>query len=148
MNKKVITFAIVLLVLFSVVVGAIIFVHLGGNDESAGKLYTFPLSVGEKTYIVTVLSNYSSAPEVYLPEIPANMVEFDFKGPPENSFCNITIPSDLIWGELTVIDKYYEMDQTRYTITSNSTNNSIYFTFDSIALTKHFEVRGTEGAIA
>ena len=93
------------------------------------------------------MSNYSSAPEVYLPEIPANMVEFDFRGSPENAFCNITIPTDLIWGELTVIDKYYEMDETRYIQTSNSTHNSIYYTFDNIALTKHFEVRGTEGAI-
>ena len=136
-----------MLVLFTIVAGGIIFIHLGGNEESAGKLYSFPLLVGEKTYIVTAMSNYSSAPEVYLPEIPANMVEFDFRGPPENAFCNITIPTDLIWGELTVIDKYYEMDKTRYIQTSNSTHNSIYFTFDNIALTKHFEVRGTEGAI-
>ena len=136
-----------MLVLFTIVAGGIIFIHLGGNEDSTGKLYSFPLLVGEKTYIVTVMSNYSSAPEVYLPEIPENMVEFDFRGPPENAFCNITIPTDLIWGELTVIDKYYEMDKTRYIQTSNSTHNSIYFTFDNIALTKHFEVRGTEGAI-
>ena len=148
MNKRVIILAVVLLVSFSIIVGGILFIHLGGNEASAGKLYTYPLSVGEKTYIVTVRSNYSSAPEVYLPEIPANMVEFDFRGPPEDSYCNITIPNDLIWGELTVIGKYYVMDKANYIQTSNSTDTSIYFTFDQIALVKHFEIRGTEGAIA
>jgi hypothetical protein len=148
MNKRVKALAIVFFILFSIVAGVIILIHLGENETSASKLYTFSLSVGNKTYIVTIMSNYSSAPEVYLPEIPANMVEFDFRGPPENAFCNITIPADLIWGELTVIDKYYKMDESRYVITSNSSSNFIYFTFDHIALTKHFEVRGTEGAIA
>lgn len=146
MNKKVL--AIVLLVLFSIVAGSIIFIHfLGGNEDSVGKLHWFPLLAGEKTFIVTVLSNYSSTPEVYLPIIPANMIEFDFRGPPENSFWNITIPKDLIWGQLTVIDKYYEVDKTSYILSSNSTHTSIYYPFDSIALTKHFEIRGTEGAI-
>jgi hypothetical protein len=146
-NKRTKTIAIVFLMLFLIVASGIIFVHFVGNETSAGKLYMFPLSVGEKIYIVTIKSNYSSAPEIYLPEIPTNMVEFDFRGPPENAFCNITIPKDLIWGELTVINKYYVMDESRYILTSNSTDNSIYFTFDHIALVKHFEVRGSEGAI-
>jgi hypothetical protein len=150
MNRRVIVLALVLLVSFSIIVGGILWIHLVGNEASAGKLYTFPFSVGDKTYIVTVRSNYSSTPEVYLPEIPANMVEVDFKGPPEDSFCNITIPNNLIWGELTVIDKYYVMDKANYIQTSNSAETSIYFTFNHIthtALVKHFEIRGTEGAI-
>lgn len=151
MNKRVIALACILLVLFSIIVGGILLVHLGGNEASASKLYTFPLSVGEKEFIITVRSNYSSTPEVYLPEIPANMVEVDFRGPPEDSFFNITIPNNLIWGELTVIDKYYVMDKANYIQTSTSTDNSIYFTFNHIshiALVKHFEIRGTEGVIA
>ncbi len=121
------------------------------NGVVEGTLYTYPLSVGEKTYIVTIGSNYSSAPTVNLPQVPANIVEFDFRGPPEDTFCNITIPNDLIWGELTVIDKYYIMDKANYIQTSNSTDTSIYFTFNHIthiALDKHFEIRGTEGVIA
>jgi hypothetical protein len=69
-------------------------------------------------------------------------------GDPEIAFCNITIPTDLIWGELTVIDKYYEMDEADYILSSNSIDNSIYFTFDHNALIKDFEIRGTEGVIA
>ena len=137
---------LITILLFSSLI-VVVGVSLNPTDAegSTDKLYTFPLSVGEKTYIVTVRSNYSSAPEVYLPEIPANMVEFDFRGPPEDSYCNITIPNDLIWGELTVIGKYYVMDKANYIQTSNSTDTSIYFTFDQIALVKHFEIRGTEG---
>jgi hypothetical protein len=151
MNKRVIVLAVVFLVLFSIIVGGVLFVHLGGIEASAGKLYTYPLSVGEKSYIVTIRSNYSSAPTVNLPQVPDNYVEFDFRGPPEDTFCNITIPNDLIWGELTVIDKYYVMDKANYIQTSNSTDTSIYFTFSHsthIALDKHFEIRGTEGVIA
>jgi hypothetical protein len=151
MNKRVIALALVLVILSSIIAGGILYVHLVGNKASAAKLYTFPLSVGDKTYVVTVRSNYSAPPEVYLPEVPDNYVEFDFRGPPEDTFCNITIPNNLIWGDLTVIDKYYVMDEANYIQTSNSTHTSIYFTFNHTthnALTKHFEIRGTEGAIA
>jgi hypothetical protein len=158
MKKRVIAIALVFLVLFSIIACGILWIHLGGNESSAGKLYIYPLSVREKTYIVTIRSNYSSTPTVNLPQVPDNytdlnynFVEFDFRGPPEDSFCNITIPNDLIWGELTVIDKYYVMDKANYIQTSNSTNTSIYFTFDHVthtALDKHFEIRGTEGVIA
>jgi hypothetical protein len=157
MKKRVIVLALVFLILFSIIVGVILWIHLGGN-ESAAKLYIYPLSVREKTYTVTIRSNYSSTPTVNLPQVPDNytdlnynFIEFDFRGPPEDSFCNITIPNDLIWGELTVIDKYYVMQKANYIQTSNSTNTSIYFTFDHVthsALDKHFEIRGTEGVIA
>jgi hypothetical protein len=147
MKKRIIALALVLVISFSIIVGGILFIHLGEGEES-GKLYMFPISVGEKVYTVTVRSNYSSAPKVYLPEVPENLVSVDFMGDPEIAFCNITIPTDLIWGELTVIDKYYEMDEADYILSSNSTDNSIYFTFDHNALIKHFEVRGTEGAVA
>lgn len=149
MNRRLLALAVVLLVSFSIIAGGIIFIHLGENEASAGKLYTFPLSVGEKTYTVTVRSNCSSPPEVSLPELPfANFVSVDFVGDPENAFCNITIPNDLIWGELTVIAKIYVMDEANYIQSSNSTDNSIYFTFDQNARVKHFEIWGTEGAIA
>jgi hypothetical protein len=149
---------IAILLLSSIIVIVGVTLNPPENKVAEAKLYTYPLSVGEKTYIVTIVSNYSSTPTVNLPQVPDNytdvnynLVEFDFRGPPEDSFCNITIPNDLIWGELTVIDKYYVMDKANYVQTSNSTNTSIYFTFSHlthIALDKHFEIRGTEGVIA
>jgi hypothetical protein len=72
-------------------------------------------------------------------------VTVDFRGDKENAFCNITIPTDLIWGEISVIDKYYKMSADQYTLSNNGTHNSVYFTFNHPALVKHFEVKGTEG---
>ena len=157
MSKFPIVF-IAILLLSSVIVVVGVSLNPPENKVAEAKLYTYPLSVEEKTYIVTIRSNYSSAPKVDLPKVPENytdrnynLVEFDFIGPPEDTFCNITIPNDLIWGGLTVIDKYYVMDKANYIQTSNSTYTSIYFTFSHsthIALDKHFEIRGTEGVIA
>jgi hypothetical protein len=147
MNKTALAIALILLT-SSIIVAGILLADLGDDDTSAGNLYTFPLSVGNKTYVVAVRSNYSSAPEVYLPEVPYNLVSVDFRGDRECAFCNITIPNDLIWGELSLIAKYYEMSEDSYTKYSNSTHNSVYFTFNQTALVKHFEVRGTEGIIA
>ena len=148
MNKLILIGFLTVLVICSLIVGVILLGSLGEDEVSVGKLYTFPLSVGEENYIVTVRSNYSSAPEVYLPEVPSNLVSVDFRGDREYAFCNITIPTDLIWGELSVIAKYYEMSEDSYIKSSNSTHNSIYFTFNLTALVKHFEIRGTEGVIA
>jgi hypothetical protein len=117
------------------------------HQENEGSVYSVPVSVGNKTFVITVFSNYSSAPEVsYSAESKSVLV--DFKGGKENSFCNITIPTDLVWGELSVIDKYYQMSQDQYIQSSNGTYNSVYFTFDHDAYVKHFEVRGTEGVTA
>jgi hypothetical protein len=146
MKRIVLALALIIALLASIVAG-ILLVDLSGNDKTSGKLYTYPLSVGEKTYIVTVRTNYSSAPEVsYSASPPSDYhVSVDFRGNQENSFCNITIPTELIGGELSVIDKYYVMSADQYTVSNNGTHNSVYFTFNHTALVKHFEVRGTEG---
>jgi hypothetical protein len=110
------------------------------------KFYMFPLSLANNTYIVTVGSNYTAPPEVDYSELGnVKIVSIDFIGESENTFCNVTFPNNLIWGELSVISKYYEMDEAYYSKLSNSTHTSIYFEFDQIALIKHFEIRATEG---
>ena len=137
-----IVFLVILLISSLIVVGGILL----NPTESNGKLYTFPLPVADNTYVVTVRSNYTSAPEVgYYGLDTLKLVSIDFMGDPENAFCNVTFPNNLIWGELSVISKYYEMDEAYYTKSSNSTHTSIYFEFDQIALIKHFEIRATEG---
>ena len=146
MNKSLLIGFVAILVIGSLVVGGILLVFLGGDEVSVGKLYTFPISVGEQTYMVSVRSNYSSAPDVSYSGL-LKSVSVDFRGDPETAFCNITIPTDLIWGELSVIDKVYKMSEDDYIQSNNGTHNSIYFTFDHIAYTKHFEVMGTEGVM-
>jgi hypothetical protein len=117
------------------------------EDEGlADKLYTFPISVEGQTYVLSIRSNYSSAPDVsYFGLLKS--VNFEFRGDPENAFCNITIPNNLIWGELSIYSKGYKMDEDCYIQSSNSTHNSIYFTFDYIAIVKNFDVKGTEGVL-
>jgi len=95
---------------------------------------------------VTVRSNSTAAPTVSYSGIDVlKIVTISFMGNPETAFCNVTIPNDLIWGEISLVFKYYEMDEAYYTRTSNSTHTSFYFEYYQIALIKHFELRGTEG---
>ena len=117
------------------------------EDESEGNLYTFPLSVADNTYVVSVRSNSTAVPTVsYSGMELLKIVTISFMGDPETAFCNVTVPNDLIWGKLSLVFKYYEMDENYYTKTSNSTHTSFYFEYYQIALIKHFELRGTEGA--
>jgi hypothetical protein len=120
-----------------------------GITELDGNLYVFPLSVANSIYVVTVRSNYTSAPEVDYYELgDVNIVSVDFMGDPETAFCNMTVPNNLLWGELSLISKYYEMPASYYTETCNSTHTSIYFVFDQISLIKHFEIKAAAGASA
>ena len=143
MNRIALTFALILLLLFSIV-AIIILSDFPKNEDESGNLYTFPLSVGETTYTLSVRSNYSSTPEVsYFSSLKS--VSVYFRGERENAFCNITIPNNLIWGEFSVYNHGYLMDETDYFLNSNSTHNSVYFTFDLPALVKDFEIMGSEG---
>jgi hypothetical protein len=63
-----------------------------------------------------------------------------------NVFFNITIPTDLIWGNISVIWKYYEQSADRYTLSYNSTHFSVQMTLNHTATIEHFEIRGTKGA--
>lgn len=143
MNKIILALVLALVSVFTFVAVVVLF-DLPIEKVEEGKLYTFPLLVGEITYTVNVRSNYSSAPDVSYFGLDKSVL-VDFRGDQENAFCNITIPIDLIWGELSVIDKYYFMSDDRYIQSKNNTHNSIYFTFNNSALVKHFEVRGSEG---
>jgi hypothetical protein len=148
MNKSLLIGFLAILVIGSLIVAGIILVDLEEDEVSLGKLYTFPISVGEKTYIITVRTNWTSAPEVYLPEIPMNYVSVDFRGPLRATvFFKVTIPADLIWGEISVIWKYYEQSDDRYTLYYNGTHHSVQMTFYHTAVVEHFEIRGTEGVI-
>jgi hypothetical protein len=141
------TLTLVVVILITAIVAGILLVDLAENEEAASKLYTYPVSVGEKTYIITVLTNWTSAPEVYLPEFDSKYVCVDFRGPERATvFFNITIPADLIWGEISVIWKYYIQSDDRYTISNNGTHHSVQMTFYHTASVEHFEIRGTEGA--
>ena len=92
-----------------------------------------PTSVANTTYVVTIWINWTCAPEVsYFGLLKSVNVDFKgcFTGPVS---CNITIPNDLIWGELSVYKKSYKQSKDSYTLSSNSTHNSIQYAFSKIA---------------
>jgi hypothetical protein len=116
------------------------------DDGSEGNLCKFPLSVVDNIYVVTVRSNSTAVPTVsYSGMEVLKILTISFRGDPETAFCNVTVPNDLIWGKLSLVFKYYEMDENYYIKTNNSTHTSFYFEYYQIALIKHFELRGTEG---
>ena len=113
--------------------------------EEEGKLYTYPLSVGEETYTVTVRSNYSSAPEVSYFGL-LKYVTVNFGGCERATvFCNITVPADLIWGELSVYHQDYKQPDDNYTLYSNATHHSLQMSFTHIAAVEQISIKGTEG---
>jgi len=147
MKRIALTMLFVVLILITAIIAGILLNQPAENEETINKLYTYPVSVGEKTYIVTINTNWTSAPEVYLPEFDSKYVSFDFRGTLRATvFFNITIPADLIWGDISVIWKYYEQSYDRYIISNNGTHNSIQMIFYHTAIVEHFEIRGTEGA--
>ena len=143
MNKKrVIAATTITLIAVSLAAAGILWVAVPGS-----KLHTYPISVGEKTYIITVRTNWTPEPKVSLPEFDSKYVSFDFMGPRrEKVFFNITVPTDLLWGNISLIWKYYDQNANRYILSNNGTHNSVQMTFTHIALLEHFEIRGTEGA--
>jgi hypothetical protein len=82
-----------------------------------------------------------------LPEQESKYVNCDFIGPNRQTVnFNITIPTNLIEGNISLIWKYYEQNPDRYTLSNNGTHNSIQMSFTHTATDEHFEIHGTEGA--
>jgi len=147
MKKKIFALTLVAVILIIALLAGFLWVDLVEDKEAESKSYTYPVSVAEKTYIITVTTNWTSAPKIYLPEQDSNYINFDFIGPTRETVgFNITIPTDLIWGNISLVWKYYEQNPDRYTLSNNGTHNSVQMTFNHTATIEHFEIRGTQGA--
>lgn len=147
MKKATLALMLVLLILMAAVVAGLLLVDLAETEKAVGKLYTFPVSVANGTYVVTVRTNWTSEPKVYLPEFDSKYFSVDFMGSERVTvFFNVTFPADLIWGNISLVWKYYTLSADRYTLSNNGTHYSVYFTFNHTAFIEHFDVRGTEGA--
>lgn len=153
-KRKLIVVLTIFLVAISLGVGILL-----ANLEKAN-LFTYPLSVGDKTYIVTVETNWNAerVPSVTLlnsSEPNRYTIELYFLGRTvkdigwENITYTITIPTDLLWGNISLIHKYYLVDPEGYTLTNNGTHNSLQMTFEyefHFSGIGYFEILGTEGA--
>jgi hypothetical protein len=117
---------------------------------TGSKLYTYHISVGENTFIITVATNWNFAPRVELSNSSLSDLKYvsvDFFGSYEkNVFFKIAIPTDLLWGNISLIWKYYIVSPDRYTLSTDGTHNALQMTFNHVATDEHFEIRGTEGA--
>jgi hypothetical protein len=153
MRKKIIIVATILLIAVSLSVGTWATLRLGAKEEI--NRFTYPLLVGEKTYNITVETNWTGerAPSVSLLNSSDNRypIELYFLGGTQekNISYTITIPTDLVWGNISLVWKYYLQDSNRYTLSNNGTHNSLQMTFayqPFFSGSGYFEILGTEGA--
>jgi hypothetical protein len=146
MKRKALALTLVSVILITTLIAGFLWVDFVAKKEAATKLYTYAVSVGEKTYIITVKTNWTSAPRVYLPEQESKYVNCDFIGPNRQTVnFNITIPTDLIGGNISLVWKYYVQNPDRYALSYNGTHNSVQMSFTHTATDEHFEIHGTEG---
>lgn len=75
MTRKMLALITAVLLLVVILVTGILWFELTVNNR-----YTYPISVGQKTYIITVLTNWNSAPKVDLSESNLKFVSIDFVG--------------------------------------------------------------------
>jgi hypothetical protein len=158
MKRKFITTIAISLIAVSVIAGVLSVNFSGGQQttdnlskeqNAVDHLYTCPVSVGEKTYIVTVVTNETSEPKISLPEFDdSKYFSVDFVGTPGNTpvYFNITYPKNLIGGSFSLVAKYYVQSPDRYTLSNNATHQSVYMTYIHYDTTCHFEIWGTEAA--
>jgi hypothetical protein len=126
MKKKLIVVAATVVIAVSLAAGTL----LASLGSSTTNLFTYPLSVGDKNYVITVETNWNAetAPTVSLLNYSYG-IELYFRGGTEKTISyNITIPKDLLWGNISLVWKYYLQDPDRYTLSSNSTHNSLQMT--------------------
>ena len=153
MKRKFIIIAVILLIAITLSVGIWAGLQLGVKEEI--NLFTYPLLVGDKTYVVTVETNWAEerAPSVSLLNSSGNRypLELYFLGGTEEKTIsyNITIPTDLLWGNISLVWKYYLQEPNRYALSNNGTHNSLQMTFEYqpfFSGSGYFEILGTEGA--
>jgi len=155
MKKAVYALALILILVITAVAAGILLTCLEVNQEKETDLFTYPLSVGNKTFIITLETNWDAerTPSVTLlnvTDINRHSVELYFLGGSKKTISyNITIPTDLLWGDISLVWKYYLQDPDRYTLSNNGTHNSLQMTFEYIPPFSgigYFEILGTKGA--
>jgi hypothetical protein len=153
-KRKLIVVTAILLIAISLAAG-ILLASLEVGREEETNMFTYPLSVGSKTFIVTVETNWNAerAPSVSLinvSDVTRHAIELYFLGGSKKTISfNITIPTDLLWGNISLIWKYYLQSPERYILSNNGTHNSLQMTFDYEPFFSgmgYFEIFGTKGA--
>ena len=149
--KRKFVFAAAILIAVSLIVGFLLANLAIGQNEQINH-YSYSLSLGPKTYTVTVKTNWNTepAPEVSLHSTPNSterFVELYFwQGKQGTIFYNITIPTAILSGNISLVWKYYLQNADRYTLVNNGTHNSLSMTFaydPHFSGNGYFEIKGT-----
>ena len=118
-------------------------------------LFAYPILMGNKNYTVTVETNWNQErePSVALLNSSNNRYPFElvFLGGTEEktSSYTINIPTDLLWGNISLTRKYYTVNPDDYTLSSNGTHSCLQVTFEYqpfFSGNGYFEIIGTQGA--
>jgi len=153
MKRKFVIAATISLITISLTVGIWTSLQSGTKHESTQ--FTYPILVGDKTFILTVVTNWSEEqePSVILLNSSDNRhpIELYFLGGSAQKSISfkIDIPTDLLWGNISLIRKYYPVNPDNYILFNNGTYNSLEMTFDYQPFSSgsgYFEILGTEGA--
>ena len=145
--------------LASFCVGAIIY-ECWKDNTSDNKLYTYPLLVENKTFIVTVETNWNgkATPDVSLDNTSTvpneTRLSLYFRGRSEKNTTdwetltyNITMPTELIGEVTSLIRKYSPQDPSRYNLSNNSTHTSLQMTLEYSSMfsgSGYFLIKGTK----
>jgi hypothetical protein len=153
-KRKIVVVAAIMLIFISLTAGTL-YAYFKVDRQEKTNLFIYPLSVGDKTFIVTVETNWNQEPKpsvslLNLSDVSRYAIELYFLGGTKKTISyNIAIPTDLLWGNISLIWKYYMQNPERYTLSNNGTYNSLQMTFDYdpfFSGSGYFEILGTEGA--
>ena len=148
MKRKALTLIFAGVILVVALLVGVLWVDLSRVEKAPNRDFSYPISIGEKTYVVAVRTNWTDAPKVSLPEFDTGYFNCDFFGPTRETVgFNVTFPAELVGGNISLVWKYYVQDPGRYALSSNGTYNSIQMTFNHTATDEHFEIHGTQGAL-
>jgi hypothetical protein len=151
MNKKFTVAAIAILALVAIALAGILLANTGPAQQEKTNRFVYSLSTGNKTYAVTVEANWDqeNPPTVTLSNGTRHAMHLYFLGgTKKNVTYNISFPTELIGGNISLVWKYYLQNPDRYTLTSNGTCNSLEMTFDydpHFSGKGYFEILGTTG---
>ena len=104
--------------------------------------FTFPVSVEDNSFLLSGNSSSNISDLIFVEELKE--VQFTVQEESQTTgFCDIAIPNDLIWGELTVYnDDDMLTEDVDYTQSSNGTHNILQITYNQG--THIIEIQGTE----
>jgi hypothetical protein len=152
MHRKAIIVGVVSLLIVALTAGILARPQQVQNAKEIN-IYTYPFTVKDKTYTVTLETNWTAqAPTVSLSDsslTPYSLTLYFLGGSKATVTYNITIPSDLLSGDISLIWKYYVQTPDRYILTNNGTHTTLGMAFNYdpyFSGMGYFEILGTDGA--